>query len=692
MRLPLAYLDTAVIEEVQISVWKEVFDVTGWPSALASKRDSFAHEDILPALQDNPSDDLLQALETLHNLGTEVGREAIVLAMNNRHIPVTSLPPNASEREFALRLYLAQRSNASMADVFARAQIQVQEAGEHRRYNEFMGKDSRSVTNLEKARKKLHEEVIRHCRENDLGDHVQAQAFEDDGAYVFNVLRSDRTKKPLAVVRGHTARATIEYRPVHCDLLQYDSSIGRLRIAARAASIVDFYRSVFGKVLFDDEFFFDGDPVCSLRVLQDRGRDALQDHGVFGVGRVWMTECLWERGDRNLLQIRSQDCFRSIEDLRLPLTEGQLIQAKLKLEVIGKSTRPVTVNIRVPSRIEVSRRTDEYLVDKVLNAIGIRNTAPASGAIGFWSLYPWRHPVAVWRTVFGSAMDSLVRAGVLKSIQMHSAPHPEYPGAGRPLQAHPVSDGEFYGVSNVEEIPSRSLSATDLDGLELVPENFRLHLRSVLGISSSGTRWDEQEQDLLHLGIVDVSGQRIYLAYVLRQPGADIGDRLRARADGAHPVLLVPPSQSAPSDLAKVILESPIPELHQVIRNAIQVCGFANVTAIHSAPDGARLVVDTICKKVWIDGVEIGGLQADSHAFKLIELMARASMPVSHDEITANLSAGRQDENTVARQAKTAARKTIREAMTAAGRTFDDDPFPSAGTGFYRCTLPAYVR
>ena len=90
--------------------------------------------------------------------------------------------------------------------------------------------------------------------------------------------------------------------------------------------------------------------------------------------------------------------------------------------------------------------------------------------------------------------------------------------------------------------------------------------------------------------------------------------------------------------------------------------------------------------------MEIEGLQADSHAFKLIELMARASSPISLDEITAKLSAGRQDGTTTARQAKSAALKAIREAMTAAGRTFNDDPFPSAGTGFYRCTLPAYVR
>jgi len=59
-------------------------------------------------------------------------------------------------------------------------------------------------------------------------------------------------------VPGHFARATIEFRPVHGDILRYEASIGRLRIAVRAASMVEFYRGVLGKVLFNDEFFFRG--------------------------------------------------------------------------------------------------------------------------------------------------------------------------------------------------------------------------------------------------------------------------------------------------------------------------------------------------------------------------------------------------------------------------------------------------
>jgi hypothetical protein len=286
-------------------------------------------------------------------------------------------------------------------------------------------------------------------------------------------------------------------------------------------------------------------------------------------------------------------------------------------------------------------------------------------------------------------MDALVEAGVLTPIQLGSVPHPEHPDAGRTLSAHAVSDGDFYGVSAVPEIPSRSLSATDLDGLELLPEKLRLHLRSMLSISGSGVAWDGRE--MLDLGFIDVGDRRLYLSYALRQPPPGVGAGIRARADGAHPVLLIPSLQTDGSELAKVMLESPLPTRKQVIRNAINACGLSNtVPAIYGAPDGARLVVDTQFKKVWVDGVEIGGLPP--HAFRLIELMARSSTCVSTERISAELSPGRQDGNTPARQAKSSARAIISQAMTAAGLAFDEDPFPSAGSGFYRCALPSYVR
>jgi len=692
MQLPLAYLDAAAIEEVPVDLWKDVFDVVGWPPSLASKNGSFGHEDILRALeQDTPSDSLLQVLEVLHTLGTEAGRDAIQAAMRDRHVSTSGLPANKGEKEFALRFFIAQRSDASLADVFVRAQIQVQETGDQRRYNEFLGKEARCIRNLDSKKEKLREEILRHCREADLGEHVQVEAFEDEGTYIFRILRSHRTQKPLAVVQGHSARATIEFRPVHGDTMRYDASVGLLRIAARSSSIVEFYRQALGRVLFNDEGFFDGNAVCSLRVLQERGREALENHGVFGVSRVRMTECLWERGDRELFHIRSSDCFRSMEELRLPLGEGALLQAKLKCDVIGKSTRPVTVNIRVPSRIEVSQKAHEFLIEKVLNAVGIRNAAPPAPAMNLWALSPWRHPIDVWRSLFGAETDKLIKERVLLPVQLAAVPHPDHAEAGRVLEAQAVEDGDFYGISQLPEIPSRSLTPTELDGFELMPEGFRIYLRSALGISSGGAVWDNGA--LLELGFIGVGDNSIYAVYALQQPPAGSANTVRSRAGGAHLAFLLPAPLTEASDLTQVTLETVIPTKRGLIRCALHACGLADlVPAIHIAPDGARLVVDTKLGKLWVDGVEIGGLQPSSQPFRFITLMARHSTPVSHDEIVREISSGRQDEDVMARQAKSAANKAIAGSMTAASRSFDPDSFPAAGTGFYRCILPAFVR
>ena len=237
MQLPLAYLDAAAIEEVPTDVWKDVFDAVGWPSSLAGMRESFDHKDILSAFaQDVPTDSLLQALEALDSLGTEAGREAIAAAMQDRGASA-ALPKDKGEREFALRFYIAQRSDASLADAFVRAQIQVQEGNNQRRYNEFMGKEARGVKDLSCKKNALREEILGFCQKSDLGDHVQVEVFDDDGIYIFNILHSHRLQKPLAVVQGRAARATIQFHPVHGDVIRYDASVGRLRIAARASSM-----------------------------------------------------------------------------------------------------------------------------------------------------------------------------------------------------------------------------------------------------------------------------------------------------------------------------------------------------------------------------------------------------------------------------------------------------------------------
>jgi hypothetical protein len=690
MQIPLAFIDSVVIEEVSLPLWRELFDAIGWPESLDGKGESLTHDEILLAFQkDTPGDELLQALETIDNLGTPEGRETIGGLLIDRQIPPGTLPQDIGERELAVRLFLAQRSDGSLAEVFARAQIQIQE-GNHRRFNDFIGEKPKGIRDVAGKRQALETAILEHCRANDLGDHVQVRVFEDDdGTCRFQIMRSHHMRTPLAVVAGSAARAKIQYRPVHADLVRYEPSIGRLRITARAASIVEFYRQALGRVLFNDETFFYGDPVCSLTVFQEQGRAALANHRVFGVSRVRMTECIWERGDRKRVSIQdAADCFDTIEALKLPLHEGQLIQAKLKIEVIGKSTRPLIVTVRVPSRIEVSQALHENLANELLTDIGIRDALPSAPEQDLWSVAPWRQPIGAWRGCFGADTDSLVKRGVLVKTQLASVEAPGHAGAGHVLQAERLSAVEYLGVSQAPEIPSQSLSATDLDGLELNVPALQTHLRSVLEIAGNAAPWSDEDW-FLDLGTIKIHNFQFRLVYALRQPPEGAAAVIKTLAASITPVLLLPKGLREPTGITEILLDKPLPDRRRVLRDIIARANLGGqVPAVLTARQEARLVVDTRFGKVWFDGIEITGLMPATHSFRFIEILAR-SFPgtVDKHELVAQLSGGRTDGDQTARSAKTSANKIIRAALEAAGRSFDD-PFRSENGRYRLIVLP----
>jgi hypothetical protein len=691
MQPSFAFINSVAIEEVSLPLWRELFDAIGWPPSIEGAGESLTHESIMDALhRDPPSDELLLALETLDDLGTPVGRETITAQLNDRRIQPGVLPPDLGERELALRLFMAQRSDGALAEVFSRAQVQIQE-GNSRRFNDFAGKQSGALRELRNKLQALEQGILDHCRAQDLGEHVQVRLLDgEDGTCRFQIMRSHHTRTPLAVMPGATARAKIQYRPVHADLVRYEPDIGRLRITARAASIVECYRKVFGRIFFGDEAFFGG-RVCSLSILQKRGSAALTSHGVYSVGRVWMTECIWERGDRERLHIHAADCFDTIAKLGLSLNEGEIIQAKLKMEIVGKSSRPLTVTVRAPSRIEVTQVRHEALANEVLTAIGIRDAQIASPESNLWTLHPWRQPVEAWRACFGRDTDGLARAAILKKALLSSIEERGQVGAGRVLQAVRISNTEYLGVSQMEEIASRSLSATDLDGLELDVSRFQPYLRERLEMKGNFAPWTADAWHL-DLGVLDLCGYQFRIIYAIRRPPDNAAAEVRAIFQSIAPVLLLPTGLDNSTGLAEVLLDGPLPELSRLRRDIVAVADLSGkVPALLLAPPNARLVVDSVFGQIWFDAVEITDLKPGTHAFRFVEILAKNSPgAINKHDLANQLSRAREDGDQGARSAKAAAIKKIRAAVEAQGRSFED-PFKSE-TGSFRLTVLAFAR
>jgi hypothetical protein len=273
---------------------------------------------------------------------------------------------------------------------------------------------------------------------------------------------------------------------------------------------------------------------------------------------------------------------------------------------------------------------------------------------------------------------------------LESVEAPGHPGAGRVLQAERVSGGEFIGVSHAEEIPSQSMSATDLDGLELAVPAFQAHLRERLEMTGNTVPWSGDAW-FLDLGVLDVCEHHFRLAYALRHPPDGAAAVIRALAPSLTPVLLLPKGMTASTGLMDILLDRPLPDRHRVVQDIIASGGLTEqAPALLLAPKNARLVVDTRHGKVWFDGFEIADLTPGTHPFRFVEIMARNSPgTVNTHDLTAQLSSGRTDGDQTARSAKASAKKIIEAALKAHGRSFEDPFKPEKGC--FRLTVPAHV-
>jgi hypothetical protein len=328
-------------------------------------------------------------------------------------------------------------------------------------------------------------------------------------------------------------------------------------------------------------------------------------------------------------------------------------------------------------------------VNEVLEAIGVRNSRRAAREANLWTLHPWRHPIPTWRGVWGKDTDTLANAVVLKKVLLDAIAAPGHPGAGRVHQAEQISRGEFFGRSDTPEIPSRSLSTTDLDGLELDISALQAHLRGLVGLS--GNVATPSDDGLLDLGVLELGDLQIHLTYALRQPPPNAAAIVAARANGARVALLLPVAANEVPGISSVILQNPLPAKNALIRSiAAKLALTEQLPAILTAPDAARLVVDTCRGTIWFDRIVIPDLKKNEHPFRFVELLARnAPNAVSKADLNEYLSPGRKEDDGAARAAKSKAKRTVEAAVRANGVQFDDPFHPESGG--YRLTVPAYV-
>lgn len=408
--LPAPLQDPTILMEVSETTWRCVFDAAGDSQRLAGK--AFEHTDIQASLNsDPPGPELFKALELIHDLGTDDGRIHIDQVAQDLQLALPISSENTAAREFVAQLWVLSKSNSNIADLLLRAQLTQPSTDSGRTYREFVGAGEPRSSNTSIDKVQLKETISKWCQDNGKHDVVSITTHDYNGEWYCHVIRGDAVKRVPEVRESRLG--VLEYQPAASDLLRYDPKTGRIGIATRSSQLLMAYRETLGTLIGGNDQFFAGDNVCSLRPLQAAGKALFRSQRILGIARVDVVQLLWRRGDRDKVWVSGRDCFQILEDLQAKLVEGELIEARLKIEFTGGG-RPANVTIKVPTVIQI-KGPNPHLVEQLLDATGLRGSFGADGTPrNFWSEHPWKMTQSEWRRRLGTDFDRLVKAGFLR--------------------------------------------------------------------------------------------------------------------------------------------------------------------------------------------------------------------------------------------------------------------------------------
>lgn len=678
--VPLEQLDVVTVEEVSDEVWKLILDEVGYPPAV--KAASFTKDALVDHLgTDAVSPDLIEALRAITELGTADAVDTMKSVADSYQVELGAIVAHVP-RDAAARLWLAQRKDAALREVYTRIQMQAEGRRSPRTFREFSGRRREPLRDWAELHPRLLAAITEWCNQQGYGDHVEVRGFVKAGNGQIQIVHGHRKQRPVVVKDDGRGRRTVELRPVHCDVMRYDWKGARLRVSPKSAAgaVVETYRRMLGVAFFDDEDFFSASGY-SLRAIQERGQAALDASPT--VARARLTELVWERGGHRY-EIKSTDCFAAIGDLGGTAAEGDFVEAKIALVIAGRRPAHRQLHVRVPNRVHYDRE-DVYapVIEGFLDASGIRVGDQPLASRDLWALHPWAHPERVWRDAYPDDVDEL-HGAVLCPVELAVVQHPDRPGHGNALRVE-----EDFGLSTDDDVPPRRLTPTDIAGLELDVEALVEMWRSTLGLEGlvrdlGGGAYLLGERTIEHV--------RCAVVALTREPTIDVsqlGQRVRTYVSTATVGIVVPRGRASGSGLADVQISRLAVPARDFWRDFLVATGATSqVPALWGAPPVARLVIDQTRNRVWLDGVE---LELSDHVFRFVEMLALAKgNPVANETVERELSANR--EKGFARKLRDKLKNAIEASRDAGGPPLDiNDVVRTARGKGYALALPPYV-
>ena len=189
----------------------------------------------------------------------------------------------------------------------------------------------------------------------------------------FLVRHGEAYRREGALKNGRSS--SVVYRPEKHDILEFDPTVGEVRIHARSAADKVVYRDIFARHLLGQGGAFSDRGKYTLEPLKTYGRLALACHDVPGMAWVRLVEIEWgdHKFPREFVRYRCQDVLESFEfDGRQIPCYAEIVSAKFEVRFTHNS-RSRMVTIVPPNLSLLTRDSDGFLVEQWLHRRGFIN-------------------------------------------------------------------------------------------------------------------------------------------------------------------------------------------------------------------------------------------------------------------------------------------------------------------------------
>jgi hypothetical protein len=334
------------------------------------------------------------------------------------------------------------------------------------------------------------------------------------------------------------------------------------------------------------------------------------------------------------LIIDGRDVLSAVEREELA-SEGALLAARIRIDF---DDGPADATLRSPNVVDWEPSPHDADVAAFVAAI-----LPDDGEReNLVTLAPHDHAGVRWRGATSDAtFERLLAKGYFTRSTSRALAHPAAPSAGRTMLAFPLGAGRYYAVPE-EGFDAATWLATEADlvtyRLDVVA--LAAEMARAIGAKGGAPRLIERGT-LVDLGLVTIGAAhvRVYL-WVAARATEGLGDRLRARSEGAQPVIVTPRGMRANAGCAEVEADALGGQYGEILGAIGKAVGVATLDAWGRAPVGTRLVAERKTERVWLDGVEMTAMAVSARV--LARVLAEADgKPVPGAQCDRKLSGAR---------------------------------------------------